>query len=71
LLTVGHVHYPAWTVGGGAEYRLSPAFGFRFGVDYLRTHYYDATGVVRGQNDIRIVNSLVYYLGAPIIRRRR
>src|SRR5882762_974101 len=54
---VGYAHYPAWSFGGGAEYRLSRAFGFRVGVDYLHTHFYDPTGAVRGQNDIRIVSS--------------
>ena len=65
-LSLGHVHYPAWAAGGGVEYRLSPAFGFRISVDYLRTHFYNSSGAVRGQNDIRIVNSFVYYLGKSI-----
>jgi hypothetical protein len=65
-LSLGHVHYPAWAAGGGVEYRLSPAFGFRVSVDYLRTHFYNFSGAVRGQNDIRIVNSFVYYLGKSI-----
>ena len=65
-LNLGHVHYPALAAGGGVEYRLSPAFGFRVSVDYLRTHFYNSLGVVRGQNDIRIVNSFVYYLGKSI-----
>jgi hypothetical protein len=60
---VGYAHYPAWSFGGGAEYRLSRAFGFRVGVDYLHTHFYDPTRAVRGQNDIRIVSSFVYYFG--------
>jgi len=62
-LSVGYVHHPALALGGGIEYRLSPAFGFRVGVDYLRTHFYNSSGAIRGQNDIRIVNSLVYYPG--------
>jgi hypothetical protein len=65
-LNIGHVNYPALAVGGGVEYRLSPAFGFRVSVDYMRTHFYDFSGVVRGQNDVRIVNSFVYYLGKSI-----
>ncbi len=63
VVLLGHVNYPAWAIGGGVEYRLSPAFGFRVSVDYLRTHFYNVSGVVRGQNDVRIVNSLVYYFG--------
>ena len=70
-LSIGYVHYPAWALGGGAEYRLSPAFGFRVGVDYLHTHFYNSSGAVRGQNDVRIVNSFVYYPGNPIRSRRQ
>jgi hypothetical protein len=62
-LSIGYVHHPAWAFGGGAEYRLSPAFGFRVGVDYLRTHFYNSSGAVRGQNGIRIINSFVFYPG--------
>jgi hypothetical protein len=70
-LELGHVHYPAWAFGGGAEYRLSPAFGFRIGIDYLHTYFYNPAGAVRGQNDFRVVNSIVYYPGMPSFRRRR
>ena len=70
-LSIGYVHHPAWALGGGAEYRLSPAFGFRVGVDYLHTHFYNSSGAVRGQNDIRIVNSLVYYPGNRSRNSRR
>jgi hypothetical protein len=70
-LNTGYVHRPAWALGGGVEYRLSPAFGFRLGVDYLHTDFYNSSGAVRGQNDIRIVNSLVYYPGNRISSRRQ
>jgi hypothetical protein len=63
-LTTGLVHYPAWSFGGGAEYSISPAFAFRVSVDYLHTHFYNSSGTVIGQNDLRVVNSFVYYLGA-------
>jgi hypothetical protein len=69
-LNTGHVHYPAWAVGGGVEYRLSPAFGFRVSVDYLQTHFYNPSAAVRMQNDVRIVNSIVFYPGMPSFRRR-
>jgi hypothetical protein len=65
-LITGYVHYPAWAFGGGAEYSMSPAFGFRVSVDYLHTHFFNSTGATRGQNDLRVVNSFVYYLGAPL-----
>jgi hypothetical protein len=69
-LNIGHVHYPAWAVGGGVEYRLSPAFGFRINIDYLQTHFYGPSGTVRPQNDLRVVNSIVFYPGMPSFRRR-
>lgn len=70
-LGVGYVDYPAFSFGGGAEYPLSRGFALRVSVDYLRTHYFDNTGAIRGQNDIRVVNSIVYYFGQPSNRRRR
>ncbi len=69
-LSIGYVNYLAWAFGGGAEYRLSPALGFRVGVDYLRTHFVNSSRGVRGQNDLRIVNSLVYYFGKSPRSRR-
>lgn len=69
-LLFGHVNYPAWAVGGDAEYRLSPGIGLRVSVDYLRTHFYDTSGAVRGQNSMRVVNSIVYYIGEPFRGRR-
>jgi hypothetical protein len=68
--SAGHVQYPAWAFGGGAEYHLSPAFGYRVDIEYLRTHFYNSSGAIRGQNDLRVVNSIVYYFGVPRKRRR-
>lgn len=70
-LSKGYVHYPAWDFGGSAEYKLSSAFGFRVTVDCLHTHFFNSSAVVRGQNDIRVVNSIVYYFGQPIRSRHR
>ena len=70
-LNKGHVNYPAWSFGGGAEYRISEAFGFRVNVDYLRTHFYNSSGAIRGQNGLRVTNSLVYYVGEPMRLRRK
>ena len=68
VVNVGYVNYPAWAIGGGAEYRLSPAFGFRVGVDYMHTHFYNVSGAVRGQNVVQVVSSIVYYLRNPFRR---
>jgi hypothetical protein len=65
-LTTGYVHYPALDVGGSAEYRLSRAFGFRVTINCLHTHFFNSSGAIRGQNDLRVVNSIVYYLGEPL-----
>jgi hypothetical protein len=69
-LIAGHVQYPAWAAGGGVECRLSPAFGLRVSVDYVQSHFYNPAGAVRAQNDLRIVNSIVFYPGMPSFRRR-
>jgi len=70
-LSAGHVHYPALDFGGSAEYRLSPAFGFRVTIDCLHAHFFNSSGAIRGQNDLRVVNSIVYYLGEPVRGRHR
>jgi len=66
----GYVHYPAWAVGGRLEYPFSSRWGLRLNVDYLRTYFFDSSASVRGQNGLRIANSIVYYFGAPSIRHR-
>ena len=70
-LSAGHVHYPALDFGGSAEYRLSPAFGFRVTIDCLHDHFFNSLGAIRGQNDFRVANSIVYYLGEPVRGRHR
>src|SRR6267142_5948416 len=39
-LSTGYVHYPALDFGGSAEYRLSPAFGFRLTINCLPDHFF-------------------------------
>jgi hypothetical protein len=68
-LATGHVHYPALDFGGSAEYRLSRAFGFRVTIDCLHAHFYNSSGAIRGQNGLRVVNSIVYYVGEPVRSR--
>ena len=52
----------AWAMGGGIERRITSSFAVRMEADYLRTTYTDATAAFRGQNDLRVVASLVYRL---------
>jgi len=70
-LSTSYVHSPAWAYGGAVEHAFSNTFAFRISVDYLRTHFFNSSGAVRGQNGLRVVNSIVYYPGAPSNRRRR
>lgn len=69
--STGYVHHPAWAGGGGAEYPLSDRLAFRVNVDYLRTYFFNSSAAIRGESGLRVVNSIVYYLGSPPIRRRR
>jgi hypothetical protein len=69
--STGHVHYPAWEFGGSAEYAISHAFGFRVTIDSAHTHFFNLSGAVQGQNDIRVTNSIVYYLGEPLRSKGR
>jgi opacity protein-like surface antigen len=52
----------SWALGGGAESRISSSMALRVGVDYLHTAYFDSSGIIRGQANLRIVGSVVYYL---------
>jgi hypothetical protein len=70
-LLLGHVQYPAWGGGGGVECSISQAFALRVSIDYLRTNFYNPAGNIRGQNDIRVVNSIIYYPGQLSFRRHR
>jgi opacity protein-like surface antigen len=53
----------AWAVGGGTEYWVTPSMAIRTGADYLRTTYFDASLVVRGQGNLRTTATVVYYFG--------
>lgn len=59
-LLTGYVNKFSWAVGGGVEYRISPLVALRTGGDYQRTYFYNPTLQIRGQNDFRIVVSVVF-----------
>jgi hypothetical protein len=59
----------AWAVGGGVEYWVTDSVAIRTGTDYMRTSFYDASLVVRGQNNLETTASVVYYLGKRERRR--
>jgi len=53
----------AWAVGGGVEYWISDSMAFRTGADYLRTSYFEAPAMIKGQNNIRTTIAVVYFFG--------
>jgi opacity protein-like surface antigen len=57
----GFVNKLSWAFGVGAESRVSSSMALRVGADYLHTAYFDSTGIIRGQANLRIVGSVVYY----------
>src|SRR5713226_1351217 len=57
----GYVNQFAWAVGTGAEFRVYESIGVRIGADYLHTRYFNSGPAIRGQNNLRITTSLVYF----------
>jgi opacity protein-like surface antigen len=66
----GYTNKVSWAVGGGVEYQISASVSFRGGGDYQHTSFFNSDGVIRGQNDIRAVCSIVYTLWQHPERRR-
>jgi hypothetical protein len=59
----GYVNQFAWAVGTGFEYHVYESIGFRIGADYLHTRYSDPSLVIRGQSNVRVTGSFVYFFG--------
>ena len=57
----GFVNKLSWAFGVGAESRVSSSIALRVGADFLHTAYFDSSGIIRGQANLRIVGSVVYY----------
>jgi len=62
-LDIGHVHTIAWAFGGGVEHWFSDTMALRISADALHTSFFNSSGVVSGQYDLRSTVSLVYYFG--------
>lgn len=62
-LVKGFVNKFAWAGGGGVQYRLTPSFSLRVGVDYLRTAFFNSNVAVQGQSNIRSSISVIYTFG--------
>lgn len=50
----------SYAVGGGVEHTLSGPFGIRVGADYQHAAFFDNTGAVRPQGNLRLTASLVF-----------
>lgn len=51
---------PSFAAGGGVEQAVSSQFALRFNGDYLRTSFYDASGAVVPQNNLKMTVSIVF-----------
>jgi hypothetical protein len=58
----GWLVHPSFAVGTGFEQSVSEQFAVRVNGDYLRTSFYNYTGAVRPQNNLRLTASLVFRL---------
>lgn len=58
----GWLLHPSYAVGTGFEHSLSEQLALRINGDYLRTTFYNYTGVERPQNNFRLTASLVFHL---------
>jgi opacity protein-like surface antigen len=67
---MGYANKLSWAVGAGVEYQISTSVSFRGGGDYQHTYFFDSDAVIRGQNDLRAVCSVVYTLWQHPERRR-
>jgi len=52
----------SYSAGGGIEHSVSGPFSIRASGDYLRTSFYDSTGIARPQDNFRLTMSLVFRL---------
>lgn len=52
----------SYAAGGGLEHAVVGRFAIRFGGDYLRTAFYDAAGVVKPQNNLRMTVGFLVHL---------
>jgi len=64
----GYVNQFAWAAGTGAEFRISESIGVRIGADYLHTRLFNSSTAIRGQDNLRITGSLVYFFGRRMRR---
>ena len=56
----GWLGRPSYALGGGVEQSVSGPFAVRVSGDYLRTSFFNATGAVHPQNNLRLTASIVF-----------
>jgi hypothetical protein len=59
----GWVARPSYAMGGGMERYLFGSLAVRVQADYQRTTFGDSTGAIQGQNNLRLITSMVYRFG--------
>ena len=59
----GWVARPSFAIGGGIERSLFASLAVRLQADYQRTTFGDSTGTIQGQNNLRLITSMVYCFG--------
>jgi opacity protein-like surface antigen len=60
LLIRGFTNKFAWQLGGGVQFNLSRSWALRGEANYFRTSYFTPSTTIAGQNNIRIITSIVY-----------
>lgn len=56
----GFVTRPSYALGGGVEQGIPGPFALRITADYLRTSFFNDTGAIVPQNNLRLTASLVF-----------
>jgi hypothetical protein len=59
----GFVNHFAWAGGVGFQYRISDAFSLRPEVEYLETSFFNSSGAIQGQTNLRTSIGLIYTFG--------
>jgi opacity protein-like surface antigen len=59
----GYVNRPAWSFGAGAQQQISRRVSIKAGVEYLRASFFDRTGAIQRQSNLRETVTLVYDFG--------
>jgi outer membrane protein with beta-barrel domain len=56
----GWLSRPSFAAGGGIDHAMSGPFALHLSADYVRTDFYDHTGAVKPQNNLRLTVGVVF-----------